>query len=103
MFQACPSLTGIIKALAKYAQLVLVACDVLKDQELTRSSLEKLKAAVNRFATNKQKYGLVYESEILLQFNHGGYTNTAGTKANLVITDFSNLERDCLRCDVSNR
>ncbi|KAF8471887.1 endo-1,3(4)-beta-glucanase [Kalaharituber pfeilii] len=50
------------KALAKYAQLVLVACDVLKDESLTRNSLEKLKAAMDRFAANRQKYRLVYET-----------------------------------------
>jgi len=50
------------KALAKYAQLVLVACDIIGDKELARTSLEKLKAAVDRFATNKQRYGLVYET-----------------------------------------
>lgn len=58
------------KALAKYAQLVLVACDVIGDKELTRTSLEKLKAAVDRFATNKQKYGLVYESKPSGEYFH---------------------------------
>lgn len=43
---------------------MLVACDVIRDKELTRASLEKLKAAVDRFATNKQKNGLVYESKL---------------------------------------
>ena len=52
------------KALAKYAQLVLAACDAIGDKELTRTSLEKLKAAVDRFASNKQTYGLVYESKL---------------------------------------
>lgn len=52
-----------IQALARYAQLVLVACDVLKDQDLTRRSLERLKAAMDQFSTNKQKFGLVYESK----------------------------------------
>ena len=43
---------------------MLVACDIIGDKELARTSLEKLKAAVDRFATNKQRYGLVYESKL---------------------------------------
>ncbi|KAK6525782.1 hypothetical protein TWF281_010826 [Arthrobotrys megalospora] len=51
------------KALAKYAQIVLVASDVLKDKGLAQRGLANLKTALDRFATNKQKFPLVYDTK----------------------------------------
>ncbi|KAF3308158.1 hypothetical protein TWF173_001680 [Orbilia oligospora] len=51
------------KALAKYAQILLVASDVLKDKALVERGLLNLRTAINRFATNKQKFPLVYDSK----------------------------------------
>ncbi|KAK0371912.1 glycosyl hydrolase family 81 [Colletotrichum limetticola] len=50
------------KALAKFAILIIVINDILGDPALAQSGLNRLKAAFATFATNKQKYPLVYES-----------------------------------------
>ncbi|KAF8416323.1 endo-1,3-beta-glucanase Engl1 [Terfezia claveryi] len=55
-----------------------------RDKELTRTSLERLKAAVDRFATNKQKYGLVYET------TWKGIISDAMFKTGDQMTDFGN-------------
>lgn len=50
------------KALAKFAQIVYVINDMLGDKALAQAGLNKLKAAFAVFATNKQKFPLIYES-----------------------------------------
>ncbi|KAL2881869.1 endo-1,3-beta glucanase [Colletotrichum sp. CLE4] len=50
------------KALAKFAILIIVINDILGDPALAQSGLNRLKAAFATFATNKQKYPLVYEN-----------------------------------------
>ncbi|KAL2197841.1 glycoside hydrolase family 81 protein [Corynascus similis CBS 632.67] len=50
------------KALAKFATLVMVIKEMLGDEGLAQAGLNQLKEAYARFAQNKQKYPLVYES-----------------------------------------
>ncbi|OLN85332.1 putative endo-1,3(4)-beta-glucanase-like protein 2 [Colletotrichum chlorophyti] len=50
------------KALAKFAILLVVINDILQDPGLAQSGLNRLKAAFAKFATNQQKFPLVYES-----------------------------------------
>ena len=50
------------KAMAKYAEICLVAHDVLKDQALTAAGVTKLKAAFAVFANNQQQAPLCYEN-----------------------------------------
>lgn len=52
------------KALDKYACLCWVICAVLKDVELSQQLLVKLKMAFARFAENRQRFPLTYESEV---------------------------------------
>jgi endo-1,3(4)-beta-glucanase len=49
------------KALAKFAQIVLALATSQRDPTLARSGLQRLQKAMGRFATNKQKYALVYD------------------------------------------
>ncbi|KAF5525131.1 putative endo-1,3(4)-beta-glucanase [Colletotrichum aenigma] len=50
------------KALAKFAILIVAINDVVKDTGLAQSALPRLKEAFARFADNKQKFPLLYES-----------------------------------------
>lgn len=50
------------KALAKYAEICLVAHGILKDKALTAAGLAKLKAAFSVFVNNKQQAPLCYET-----------------------------------------
>ena len=50
------------KAIAKYAEICLVANDILKDQGLTAMGLNKLKAAFSTFVNNQQQAPLCYEN-----------------------------------------
>ncbi|KAK2061476.1 family 81 glycosyl hydrolase [Colletotrichum caudatum] len=50
------------KALAKFALLIIVINDILRDPALAQSGLNRLKAAFAKFASNQQKFPLVYES-----------------------------------------
>ena len=52
----CPS-----QALAKFAMILFVINDMLKDEALAQAGVAKLKQAFAIFAENKQKYPLVYE------------------------------------------
>ena len=60
------------KALAKYAEICLVANDVLKDSTLTATCLSKLKSAFSRFSSNQQQAPLCYD------FLWKGLISTAG-------------------------
>ncbi|KAK6537484.1 hypothetical protein TWF694_011669 [Orbilia ellipsospora] len=51
------------KHLAKYAQVVLVASDVLKDAGLAQQGFVTLKTAIDRFAQNQQIYPLFYDTK----------------------------------------
>lgn len=50
------------KALAKLATLIYATHDLLKKPDLALQGLKQLKAAFARFATNKQRYPLAYDS-----------------------------------------
>ena len=50
------------KAMAKYAEIALVASDILKNPALSGTALAKLKAAFNVFANNQQNVPLCYEN-----------------------------------------
>ncbi|TDZ38536.1 putative endo-1,3(4)-beta-glucanase [Colletotrichum spinosum] len=50
------------KALAKFAILIVAINDILGDSGLAQSGLNQLKGAFAKFATNQQKFPLVYES-----------------------------------------
>lgn len=50
-----------LKALAKFAMILYVVNDMLKDEELAKAGLAKLKQAFAVFTENRQKYPLVYE------------------------------------------
>jgi len=60
------------KALAKYAEICLVANDILKDSTLTTTCLSKLKSAFSRFSSNQQPAPLCYD------FVWRGLISTAG-------------------------
>ncbi|KAK4183050.1 glycosyl hydrolase family 81-domain-containing protein [Podospora australis] len=50
------------KALAKFATIIMALHDMLGQESLALTALNELKSAFARFAENKQKYPLVYES-----------------------------------------
>ncbi|OTB13358.1 glycoside hydrolase family 81 protein [Daldinia sp. EC12] len=50
------------KALAKFAGICYTANDLLKNRELAENGLKNLKAAFNRFSSNKQQFPLYYET-----------------------------------------
>lgn len=72
------------KALAKFAQMCYVAHDMLKDQNLAKGGLDNLKAAFNRFATNRQQFPLYYESA------WGGVVSSATYQTGNSGADFGN-------------
>ncbi|EPS36593.1 hypothetical protein H072_9865 [Dactylellina haptotyla CBS 200.50] len=72
------------KHLAKYAQVVLVACDVLKDAGLVQQGLAKLKTAIDRFAQNRQIFPLVYDTK------WGGLSSSSWWKTGNDGEDFGN-------------
>lgn len=50
------------KILDKYAMVLYVCSDILKDQGLTQRLLPKMKLAIDRFANNQQQFGLFYDT-----------------------------------------
>ncbi|EGX90898.1 endo-1,3-beta-glucanase Engl1 [Cordyceps militaris CM01] len=72
------------KALAKYAFLLYVINDMLGETKLAQTGLGQLKAAFGRFADNKQKYPLVYETA------WGGVVSTGAYKTGQALEDFGN-------------
>ncbi|KLU92148.1 endo-1,3(4)-beta-glucanase 1 [Magnaporthiopsis poae ATCC 64411] len=50
------------KALAKFATILIAVNDMLGDKQLAQAGLKKLKDAYARFAENRQKFPLFYES-----------------------------------------
>ncbi|KAG9256533.1 endo-1,3(4)-beta-glucanase [Emericellopsis atlantica] len=72
------------KALAKFAQIVYLTNDLLGDAGLAQAGLNNLKAAFNRFASNRQQYPLVYESA------WGGVVSSASYTTGDANADFGN-------------
>lgn len=72
------------KALSKYASAIYAIHDLAGNVTLANAGLTKLKAAFERFATNKQQYPLTYES------GWGGVVSTAGFVTGDVNADFGN-------------
>ncbi|KAF4125557.1 endo-1,3(4)-beta-glucanase, partial [Geosmithia morbida] len=72
------------KALAKFALLVYVASDLLKDQAMAQSGLEKLKKVFGIFAANEQKHPLCYDSA------WGGVVSSATYTTGDLLIDFGN-------------
>lgn len=56
-----------IQALAKFAQIVYTANDLLKNPSLAQAGLINLKAAFELWTSNKNKYPLYYECKFPLK------------------------------------
>lgn len=56
-----PANTCSFQGLAKFAMILYVIQDMLKDEELAQVGIAKLKQAFAIFADNKQQHPLVYE------------------------------------------
>ncbi|CAN3375356.1 hypothetical protein DIURU_002444 [Diutina rugosa] len=50
------------KVLDKYAYILLVISDVLKDDDVAKATLEQVKKAFDQFLNNKQTYPLMYDT-----------------------------------------
>lgn len=72
------------KALSKYASAIYAIHDLAGNVTLAEAGLKKLKAAFERFATNKQKFPLTYESA------WGGVVSTAAFVTGDFNADFGN-------------
>ncbi|KAI1122645.1 glycoside hydrolase family 81 protein [Nemania abortiva] len=72
------------KALAKFAAICFTANNLLKNQKLAQSGLTNLKAAFERFTTNKQQFPLYYESA------WGGIVSSASYETGNDGADFGN-------------
>lgn len=65
------------QALAKYATILYVVHEMLGDKDMARASLGQLKAAWDIFASNRQKYPLVYECRFWFIFVFGKFDLTS--------------------------
>ncbi|CAM1501907.1 Fc.00g038910.m01.CDS01 [Cosmosporella sp. VM-42] len=72
------------KALAKFGAILYVINDMLENKALAQAGLAKLKTAFATFASNKQKYPLVYESA------WGGIVSSASYATGNSGADFGN-------------
>ncbi|KAI1436227.1 glycoside hydrolase family 81 protein [Xylaria sp. CBS 124048] len=72
------------KALAKFATICFTANNLLKNPKLAQDGLTNLKAAFQRFVTNKQQFPLYYESA------WGGLVSSASYKTGNSGADFGN-------------
>lgn len=72
------------KSLAKFAQIVICANDMLGDKALAGQGLARLEAAMARWVENRQKHPLVYES------GWGGLVSTASYTTGNSYDDFGN-------------
>lgn len=72
------------KALSKFAMAIYAVHDLAGDVTVASAGLTKLKAAFARFASNQQKYPLVYESQ------WGGVVSTAAYTTGDANADFGN-------------
>lgn len=59
------------KVIDKYAYILLVVSDIIKDEDVTNSTLEAMKDAFEPFINNKQYYPLMYDTKF------GGVTSSA--------------------------
>ncbi|OWB85624.1 hypothetical protein B5S33_g4293 [[Candida] boidinii] len=59
------------KVLDKYSYILLTVCDVLKDDDVTKSTLQQMKDAFATFTSNEQYYPLIYDTK------YGGVTSSA--------------------------
>jgi endo-1,3(4)-beta-glucanase len=95
-----PSMYFSGKTLDKYACICWVICAVLEDVELAQNLLKRVKQAFSRFTENRQRFPLVYESEIIRIFeNHksdldieawGGLVSSAMYETGDLMQDFGN-------------
>ena len=72
------------KALAKFASIIYVAKDILKNDTLVTQGLTKLEKAFSLFSTNQQQFPLVYDNA------WGGLVSSAGYINNALLADFGN-------------
>ena len=56
-----------MQALAKFAGIIYVINDIMKNPALARAGLANLKSAFKLFSSNKNQFPLVYESECYLE------------------------------------
>jgi endo-1,3(4)-beta-glucanase len=75
------------KALAKYAEICLVANDILKDPTLTATCLSKLKAAIAVFAKNQQVVPLTYETSWKGLVSTAGFADSGADFGNTYYND----------------
>jgi endo-1,3(4)-beta-glucanase len=88
------------KTLDKYACICWVICAVLEDVELAQNLLRRVKEAFSRFAENRQRFPLVYESEMIKTFEThtseldleawGGLVSSAMYETGDLMQDFGN-------------
>ncbi|KAK9358213.1 endo-1,3(4)-beta-glucanase [Lipomyces starkeyi] len=64
------------KALDKFAYIVYVAFEILRNPALTHAGLEQLKAAFQVFTTNQQQFPLVYDTTYKGLVSSGSYTTS---------------------------
>ncbi|OAQ73903.1 endo-1,3-beta-glucanase Engl1 [Pochonia chlamydosporia 170] len=76
------------KALAKFATILYVVQELLRDKTLAKKGLGPLKAAFGTFAANKQKFPLVYESKFVAAW--GGIVSSASYETGDAGIDFGN-------------
>ena len=72
------------KALAKFASILYVAKDILKNDTLVTQGLTRLEKAFSLFSTNQQQFPLVYDN------SWGGVVSSAGYITNDLLADFGN-------------
>jgi endo-1,3(4)-beta-glucanase len=75
------------KALAKYAEICLVANDLLKDSSLTATCVAKLKTAIAVFANNKQSVPLAYETSWKGLVSTAGFSDAGADFGNTYYND----------------
>ena len=75
------------KALAKYAEICLVANDVLKDSSLTATCIAKLKTAIAVFANNQQQAPLCYDTTWKGLISTAGFADSGADFGNTYYND----------------
>lgn len=75
------------KAMAKFAEICLVANDVLKDQALVAMGLTKLKAAFSMFINNQQQAPLCYENTWKGLVSTAGFSDSGADFGNTYYND----------------
>lgn len=75
------------KALAKYAEICLVANDLLKDSTLTATCISKLKTAIAVFANNQQQEPLCYDTTWKGLISTAGFSDSGADFGNTYYND----------------